>query len=160
MVMVENPYAKDLDGRNPLLLLEETPRLVRERLTELGREGLNRSYAPGKWTGRQVLVHLAQLEIVTANRIRMALTTTDYTTQNFDQDAWEALDAASSVDDVYAVYAAVRRMTLTMAARLPEQALARRLTHHMCGEVTVRWMLEQLAGHEQRHLTQLRAIPS
>ena len=156
--MVDSPYARDLDGRDPLRLLEETPAHVRERLTELGADGLSRPYAPGKWTARQVLVHLAQLEIVTANRIRMALTTAGYTTQNFEQDEWVALDAGSSVDDVYAVYAAVRRMTLTMAAGLTEPALARRLTHHMFGEVTVQWMLEQLAGHEQRHLAQLRAI--
>lgn len=158
--MVANPYARDLDGRDPLRLLEETPAQVRERLTELGPEGLSRTYGPGKWTARQVLVHLAQLEIVTANRIRMALTTDGYTTQNFDQDAWVVVDAASSVDDVFAVYAAMRRMTLTMAARLMEPELARRLTHHMFGDVTVRWMLEQLAGHEQRHLAQLRAIPN
>ena len=158
--MVENPYAKDLAGRDPLRLLEETPGHIRERLTGLGARGLNNSYAPGKWTGRQVLVHVAQLEIVTANRIRMALTTAGYTTQNFEQDEWVALDAGSSVDDVFAVYAAVRRMTLTMVVGLTEPELSRRLTHHMCGEVTVQWMLEQLAGHEQRHLAQLRAIPS
>ena len=45
-----------------------------------------RSYAPGKWSARQILTHLAQSEIALSYRVRMALTTPGYAAQAFDQD--------------------------------------------------------------------------
>jgi hypothetical protein len=55
-----------------------------------------RSYAPGKWTARQILTHLAQTEIALGYRARMALTIPDYAAQSFDQDAWMSLEAGGS----------------------------------------------------------------
>jgi hypothetical protein len=155
---MENPYSKELAGGDPLLRLGETPRRVRERLDELGVSGAGWTYAPGKWTARQIVVHLAHFEIVAAGRIRMALSEPRPTTQNFDQDAWLLLDRDASAPDAYAVYAAVRRMTLALAARLSDGELARGIDHHMFGAVNVRWLLAHLAGHELRHLAQLRDV--
>jgi hypothetical protein len=47
-----------------------------------------RCYAPGKWDARRILVHLAHTEMAFGLRLRMALVTTHYVVQPFDQDGW------------------------------------------------------------------------
>ena len=156
--MVENPYAKEIGNRDPLTLLGETPGRIRVALTELGPEGCDRSYAPGKWTARQIAVHLAQFEMMAAARIRMALAETGYVAQNFDQDAWQVIEIATSAVEAFDVYAGLRRMTVKMLRGLPASAFDRELTHPLFGAISVRWLLGQIAGHELRHLDQLRSI--
>ena len=62
--MFANPYAADLGGRNPLKALAETPATDSSGGGVRGdRRHVERTYAPGKWSFRQVLVHLAQAEL-------------------------------------------------------------------------------------------------
>jgi hypothetical protein len=51
-----------------------------------------KSYAPGKWSARLILVHLAQTEIALTTRVRFAASQDGYLAQPFDQDQWIALD--------------------------------------------------------------------
>jgi hypothetical protein len=56
-------YSKDLADREPLAAMRDN----RARLTALTRgwtaADYERTYAPGKWTARQVVTHLAQTEL-------------------------------------------------------------------------------------------------
>ncbi len=58
-------------------------------------EQFERPYAPGKWTARQVLIHLAQAELMIQPRVRLALTSADYVVQPFEQDDLVALEPRS-----------------------------------------------------------------
>jgi hypothetical protein len=58
-----------------------------------------RSYAPGKWDARQILIHLAQSELALGYRVRMALTTPAYEAQAFDQDTWIARESKTGGPD-------------------------------------------------------------
>src|SRR5947207_1816314 len=71
-----------------------------------------RTYAPGKWTARQILTHLAETEIALGYRIRMALATPGYVAQPMDQDAWIAKEPGTSGSD-----AAAARFGLLEVAR-------------------------------------------
>src|SRR5215212_714421 len=94
--MTPNPYAADLAGREPLAAMAQTSTRLRELLAEWPPAHFERSYAPGKWTARQILIHLAQTEIALGNRARMALATPNYTAQAFDQDAWIVKEAGGA----------------------------------------------------------------
>ena len=89
-----NPYAASLGTRDPLEAMADTPSRIRRIASTLGSTGLERSYAPGKWTARQLLVHLAQTELAFGVRARMALTADDYVVQPFDQDRWLVVEPA------------------------------------------------------------------
>ena len=74
-------YSKDLGDREPLAAMRDSV----ARLTALtggwSAADFERRYAPGKWTARQVMTHLAQTELALGVRARMALATPAYTAQ-------------------------------------------------------------------------------
>src|ERR1700755_555754 len=110
--MQKNPYAADLGSADPLKALAETPRKIRMLARNWSSRQWERSYAPGKWSARRILIHLAQAELALTTRVRFAASQDGYVAQPFDQDAWLALDdhadAATAVD----AYVALRRFNL------------------------------------------------
>src|SRR4029079_10372607 len=84
----QTPYTTDLGDREPLAAIAATASRIREIVAGWSPADFERSYAPGKWTARQILIHLAQTEVALGNRARMALATPNYTAQAFDQDVW------------------------------------------------------------------------
>ena len=87
MISRKNPYAADLGSANPLKALAETPRKIRAILDKWPARHWERSYAPGKWSARRILVHLAQAELALTTRVRFAASQKGYVAQSFDQDA-------------------------------------------------------------------------
>src|SRR2546425_3805937 len=88
-----NPYSKDLGDNDPLAALRETPERIRTVVSGWSPADFDRSYAPGKWSARQILIHLAQTELALGNRARMALSTPNYAAQAFDQDRWMEIES-------------------------------------------------------------------
>jgi hypothetical protein len=68
--MSDNPYAEYVAGEDPLPSLADTAARIERVVRAWPPDAFERSCAPGKWTGRQLLTHLAQAEIVFANRRR------------------------------------------------------------------------------------------
>jgi hypothetical protein len=156
--MTANPYAPHLGERDAQEVIAATPSRLSELFDALGDAGLERPFAPGKWTARQILCHLADCETVFAFRLRQALAEDHPTIQPFDQDRWAttygAYDARSALD----VFTAVRRWNLRLIASLPTDAFSRRLTHPERGAMTFATVLETMAGHDLNHLKQLDSI--
>jgi hypothetical protein len=73
--MHANPYAGDLGGLDPFQALGETPQQILAIVERWSNEMFERSYAPGKWSARRLLVHLAQTEVALGTRVRFALPT-------------------------------------------------------------------------------------
>ena len=153
-----NPYAPDLGDRDPVASLAETPdryaALVRQWTPEL----FERPYAPGKWTARQVFVHLAQAELMVQPRIRLALTSANYVVQPFEQDEVLALEREVDANTALEMYTSLRRFALPLFQSLTPGQLAVTCTHPQMGTLDVRWFLVMLAGHELRHLRQLEQL--
>jgi len=156
--MQPNPYASDLGSREPLEALADTPPHIRELMDGWSEAQFERSYAPGKWTVRQVLIHLAQTELALTTRARFALTQPGYTAQAFSQDDWMPIDAGASARAALDAYTSLRRLNLEMWKALDEAQWSRGFSHPEYGELTVRWIAEQLAGHDIHHLKQLAQI--
>jgi uncharacterized damage-inducible protein DinB len=68
-----NPYAASLGSRDAFQAIHETTARLQTLVDALGPAGVERPLAPGKWSVRQVLCHLADAEIVFAFRLRQAL---------------------------------------------------------------------------------------
>ena len=152
------PYSADLGDRDPIEAIRDVG-LRMHALTERWTDGqFERSYARGKWTARQILIHLAQCEIMFGTRVRLALVTPDYVAQDMDQDKWIACDRDISGRDALDAFVAVARMNAALFASLSPAARATSLTHPDYGPLTVDWIVHQTAGHQIHHLKQLESL--
>ena len=156
--MTPNPYAADLGNREPLEALADTPNKLRLLVERWGEEHFERSYAPGKWSARQVIIHLAQTEIVLPMRTRFALTQEGYSAQPMDQDGWIGIDGNVDARTALDAYTSLRRLNVAMWKALTPAQRERRFNHPEYGELTVAWVMAQVAGHDIHHYKQLAAI--
>lgn len=164
MTATTTPYTQKILGflgeRNPVESLQQTTVRIQEIAAELGPSGLARPYAPGKWTGAQVLAHLADAEVVIGYRLRQALTVDDYVIQPFDQDRWA--EKYEGVDGVQAAatFLAVRQWNLALIKGLTPAELARPAFHPERGPEGLGQIIKMLAGHDLNHLSQLEQVPA
>ena len=156
--MTPNPYAADLGDREPLAALADTPGRIRELVKDWSNEKFERSYAEGKWSARQVLLHLAQTELALTTRARFALSEEGYQAQAFSQDEWMPLDAQASARLALDAYTSLRQFNLAMWRALSADQREREFTHPEYGTLTVWWIAAQMAGHDIHHLKQLERI--
>jgi hypothetical protein len=158
MIMKANPYAEALGARAPLDVLADTPGRIRQLVERWGNDHFERSYAAGKWSARKILIHLVQTELALGARVRFALTQDLYSAQAFSQDDWLPLDEHVDARAALDAYTTLRRFTLTMFRNLSRDQLNRTFQHPEYGELTVGWVMAQMAGHDLHHLRQLEHI--
>ena len=154
----DNPYAADLGDMDVMAALREGPARLKTIVDGLTPAQMASSYAPGKWTAAQLLVHLAQCEFVFGSRVRMALADASYIVQPFDQDAWLQREAATDGQVAFWAYYAMRHLNLQLFETLSPEDRRRPLMHPERGPMIVEWILESLAGHERHHLPHFETI--
>jgi hypothetical protein len=103
-------------------------------------------------------VHLAQTELALGTRARFALAQPNYAAQAFSQDDWMPIDDGADARTALAAYTSIRGLNLAMWKRLSQAQLDRGFSHPEYGELTVGWIMAQMAGHDIHHLKQLEAI--
>jgi DinB superfamily len=155
---VANPYADDLGAARPLDALAETPLRMRRLVERWADADFEGTYAPGKWSFRKVLIHLAQTELALPARARLALSQDGYVAQPFSQDDWMAIDHQASARAALDAYVSLREFNLAMWRSLTPEQLDRPFYHPEYGELTVGWIMAQMAGHDIHHLKQFEAI--
>jgi hypothetical protein len=156
--MHANPYAADLGDRDPLAALEETPQQIRRLVEGWSPERFEKSYAPGKWSARQLLVHLGQTDLALGTRVRFALSQDGYAAQPFSQDDWMSVDEGTDARTALEAYLAVRKMNVAMFRRLTPAQRQRSFTHPEYGSLNVWWVANQMAGHDIHHLEHFKMI--
>lgn len=151
------PYAEYVGDRDPVMVLRESFDAYRDLGSRITPALWDEPLAPGKWTVRQVLVHVVQWEMILGLRLRFAVASPDYIIQPFEQD--DLMSEADVVDGPTALAAleAVRRMTLTFAESLTPAQRRQRTVHAERGPIDVEDILLTLAGHGVHHLRQLQA---
>jgi len=156
----QTPYSADLGSREPIRAMRETVDRIHALTAGWPPDRFERSYAPGKWSARVILTHLAQSEIAFGNRIRMALSTPNYVAQPFDQDTWIARESRTSGADAAGALVALSRMNIALFESLSPNDRQTTLSHPEYGSLTVDWIIHQMAGHQIHHLVQLEEIGS
>lgn len=152
------PYTPQLAGRDPLEAMADCATKFEQVTTGWDAAAFERSLAPGKWSARLILVHLLQSEIAFGSRARLALSTPNYASQNFDQDAWLDLDSGLPGPDTVIALIALMHTNLAMYRRLSEAQRQVPFSHPQYGALTVDWIIHQQAGHQIHHLQQLQAL--
>lgn len=151
----------DLVGeRDPLEVLRGTGAALRATVDGLSDEQVVRPEAPGKWSIRHVLQHLADSELVWAFRLRMALAQDRARLTGYDQDAWAERLGYDEADPRQALqdFVLLRTLNLRLLARASGPDLERVALHAERGEESVKHMIRLYAGHDLLHLRQIDRI--
>jgi len=114
-------------------------------------------YAPGKWSIREVMGHLADSERVFSYRALRFARGDETPLASFDQDQWMPGSRFDQrpLGDLVAEFRAVRQATLALLRSCNPDAFARwgTASGH---RVTVRALAYVIAGHERHHVAILR----
>jgi hypothetical protein len=156
--MPTNPYASFVGEQAPRQVIAATGSKLESLAQALGPAGVERSPAPGKWSPREILCHLADCEVVFAFRLRQAAAEPHHVIQPFDQDKWASSYAAFDAAAALQVFRTVRQWNLKLIDSLPAEVFSKPLTHPERGQMTFQVLVETMAGHDLNHVQQIEAI--
>ena len=116
--------------------------------------------APGKWSIRQIVAHLADAEMVGAHRFRQVIAEANPTLVAFDQDAWARnLDyARRKPKQSLETFRRIRAENYELLKGLPETVFERAGNHTQNGPMTLLRLLEGYANHAETHARQLQGV--
>jgi hypothetical protein len=136
----------------------ETTRDETLQYYSLDKGDLLRTYAPGKWSVRFILHHLADSETVLFDRIRRVLSEPRQVLWVYDQDAWaQGLDYSQVPLDISRrVYESVRSAIIYYARMYYEQKGHLEFVHSVTGVRTLKDEFDKVASHNEHHLGQIR----
>jgi uncharacterized damage-inducible protein DinB len=153
-----NPYAAHVGDRTPLDVIAETPRRLAKLVETIGPERLEMPPAPGKWSARDIVSHLADAEIVFSFRLKQTLAQDHHVIQPFDQDVWAKSYQACDAQLALATLSAVRAWNLALIRSVNPADMSKPVTHPERGTMTFQTIVETMAGHDRNHIQQLEAI--
>jgi len=113
--------------------------------------------APGEWSPRQVVHHLADSEMTSAIRIRRILVEDDPLIQGYDQEAFaDRLHYERPIETSLLAFRAARDSTTDLIQRLSDDDWLRAGTHSQYGRYTAEDWLRDYAAHAPDHADQIR----
>jgi hypothetical protein len=126
-----------------------------ENLSEVAVAGL--TYAPGKWTLKEIIGHLADDERIFAYRTLCLARDDARELPGFDENRYTATAGFEqrSLAGLLAEYRSVRQATVALLIGLPADAWGRRGIVNGYA-ATVRGLAFHIAGHELHHLRVIR----
>jgi hypothetical protein len=149
-----------LGPKDPIEVLRSTASNLNAAIEGLSDLQLSSPEAPGKWSIRQVIRHLADSDLVWGYRVRMILAHDRPPLTGYDQDLWaerlryNEADVAESLDE----FRAVRRGNLRLIEQASPEDLQRVGVHAERGEERVAHLVRMYAGHDLLHLAQVERI--
>lgn len=137
--------------------------MIKNFICDLPDEKLTYRYAPGKWTIKEILVHLIDDERIFAYRALRYARNDNTPLHGFEQDDYARYSEANlrTLNSIFEEYEAVRRSTIALFKYLPEESMLRKgcgieSDGSLVNERTVRGLAYHIAGHELRHFNVIK----
>ena len=113
----------------------------------------------GKWSIRQVVIHLADAEAALADRIKRIIAEDDPVLQAWDETRFAERLAydQQSTDDAATLIALTRRQVARILRTLPDAAFDRTGRHSERGPQTAKEVIGMAVSHMENHLKFIRA---
>ena len=130
------------------------PRLLRNTVARMTREPLVARPVPGKWSTLEVICHLADFEIVGADRIKRVIAENEPTMLGGDQNRFAARLAYHERDaeEELALIEQIRKQVSRILRTLKPEDFQRRGIHSEAGPMTLAALVERMTGHIQHHV--------
>lgn len=144
-------------GADLLTLLVEQRDGTAAHLSAVPEDKAGFRYAPGKWSVKEIVGHLSDVERIMACRVLRIARGDTTPLPGFDENAYVPLAKSDDreLDELVEEWVAARQATLTLFRNLPPEAWARRGTANG-NPLSVRALAYIIAGHERHHLETLR----
>jgi uncharacterized damage-inducible protein DinB len=131
---------------------------IKDFCYNLPEEKLTYRYKPGKWTIKEILIHIIDDERIFSYRALRYARNDSTPLQGFEQDVYAKYSKANerSLNSIFDEYEAVRKSTILLFQHLPKEAFMRSgasidTDGSTVNERTVRGLAYHIAGHELRH---------
>jgi len=136
------------------------PELVATAMTGAAGSELDFTPAADKWSLRQIVAHLADSEIVAADRFRRIIAEDKPTLIWYDQDAWaKNLDyQRRKTSESIETFRRLRAENYELIKDLPAETFERVGNHSQRGPITLLQHLELMAAHAESHARQIREV--
>jgi hypothetical protein len=132
-------------------------RSVAEALAGIDDKALDTHPAPGKWSPREIVHHLADSEMTSAIRLRLLLAEERTAIKGYDQEEFaRKLYYDRPYEKSLEAFRYARESTAEILDRMDAAAWAREGTHTEHGRYTVERWLEIYADHAHNHAEQIR----
>ena len=132
-------------------------RAVTEALQSISERELDACPAPGKWSAREIVHHLADSEMTSAIRLRRLIAEERPLIQGYDQDEFaRRLYYDRPIHASLETLRSARETTAQILERMTETEWAREGIHSESGRYTVERWLEIYAQHAHNHADQIR----
>ena len=151
-----------MEGKDPISVQRETPARLTELMQAAPAEKLSRRPAADRWSVGEILAHLSEAEITASWRYRQMLEHDGCPLPPYGQELWARLGnyTTRAPKDSLQLFCLLRQTNLDMFGRLTPEEWKRHGIHAERGEMTVRDLAVQIAGHDINHLAQIQAILS
>lgn len=149
-----------LGDRDPFEVLAQTGTELRRAIAGLDAKGLSTPEAPGLWSVRQVIQHLADSELVGGLRLRMVLAHERPMLAAYDQERWAARlrYEQADVEEALADFERLRNSNLRLLEQTSAAERQRVGLHSERGEESIEEMILNYAGHDIVHIRQIARI--
>ncbi len=142
---------------DPLELLDEYltgPAVLRDAVTSLSPEQLDDVPVPGKWSVRQVVCHLADAELIYAERIKRVLAEDNPTIAEWSPDLSVLPEFCQQRDpqNEMELIECIRRHIHGLLHTLDIEVWQRTAVHTTDGPMTLETLLERITAHIPHHV--------
>jgi hypothetical protein len=158
--VIPERYAKALGEADPIESQRKAPKRVKKLIRGLSEKELSRKPAPGKWSIKEIIAHLADGEVIIGSRERFVAAQDRALLPGYDQDAFvEHLGTdRAKTKDLLQAFAAVRGANVAMLSRLPRASFSHVGLHSERGEESLDAMVRMYAGHDIIHEEQIAMV--
>jgi hypothetical protein len=131
--------------------------VVAEALAGCSEADLDARSAPGKWSAREIVHHLADSEMIAAIRLRRLLAEDEAAIRAYDQKLYAGrLFYDRPIQASLDVFRAARQSTAEILERMSDAQWSRQGTHSETGRYSPEKWLEIYAQHAHTHAEQIR----
>jgi hypothetical protein len=133
-------------------------KVVTDALKGISEKELDHSRAPGKWSSREIVHHLADSETTSANRLRRLLVEHQPYIQGYDQEefARKLHYSKRPIAGAIKAFESARETTAELLQLMSEDDWKRTGEHSESGPYSVEKWLEIYAAHAHNHADQIR----
>ena len=120
----------------------------------LAPEDLSAYPVPGTWSIQEIVIHVADSDLVISDRMKRVIAEDNPQLIGFDESKFtkNLHYAGQSIEDAVSLFELNRRQMARVLAKLPDSAFARKGTHNERGPMTLEDLLRGAVNHLSHHL--------